>query len=286
MENHCTISSYPTLVSETIPVRVAIKRMGDMPTAVKDFLVGTKYCDSDNEVIRTTTSLLTDGITDEREKAVKIFDYVRDTVLYCFGPWNTRASETLMRRRGMCTNKNNLFIAMLRAAGIPSGYGILDVDAREYFGVINLPTFQKYVSPRSVHFYSYVYLDGQWHKCDPSTDLPFALRVGDFNPPSVLVRWDGTCDSLPSIDPRHISGDHGPYSTVDDRLDKKTRNMNDARFRIANSYVSWLRNNKVNYVNRDKLEEDFRKWLRHSSIRDLLILENLRLFARFRKQPI
>ncbi len=72
--------------------------------------------------IRALARHLTADAGSEREAAVRLFDFVRDEIPYRFGPWGLCASETLARGEGSCTNKANLLVALLRAAGTAAAY--------------------------------------------------------------------------------------------------------------------------------------------------------------------
>ncbi|MDQ3357003.1 MAG: transglutaminase-like domain-containing protein [Actinomycetota bacterium] len=67
---------------------------------------------------------------------MRLYRFVRDEIPYAFGPWGVRASQTLAQGTGTCTNKANLLVALLRAAGIGAAYGVLRVDTQHYFGPI------------------------------------------------------------------------------------------------------------------------------------------------------
>ena len=103
---------------------------------LKDFLIKTEYCDFENEKIKKLAEELIKGCVSEKEKAVALFYWVRDNILYRVGLWNRKASETLAEGKGVCTSKANLLVALLRAVGIPAGYGVMRVKGREYFGQI------------------------------------------------------------------------------------------------------------------------------------------------------
>src|SRR5207302_10830559 len=127
------------------------------------------------------------GARDERALAVAAFEFVRDEIRYAFGPWGVSASTTLAQRSGMCTNKANLLIALLRRAGIPAAYGVLSVNARDYFGAIGQPFVTRYMSSTSTHVHAAVLIDGRWIKCDPSTDRELASRTAHFCKPTMLI---------------------------------------------------------------------------------------------------
>ena len=59
----------------------------------------------------------------DREKAVAIFNYVRDTVSYSFY-YDTRygATGTLSHKTGNCVDHSHLLVAMFRTADLPARY--------------------------------------------------------------------------------------------------------------------------------------------------------------------
>jgi transglutaminase-like putative cysteine protease len=80
----------------------------------------TRYCDWRHSAVLAALVGVLDGDEPDRGTAIKLFRFVRDEILYEFGPWGVTASETLERRGGTCTNKANARVALLRAAGIPA----------------------------------------------------------------------------------------------------------------------------------------------------------------------
>jgi hypothetical protein len=141
----------------------------------------------------------------------------------------------------MCSNKSNLLVALFRAAGIPAAYGILRVNAREYFGPLSLPFLKPYVSAESIHIYAAAYLDGRWVKCDASTDSELASKTAHFSRQTRLVRWDGTHDALDFIDPRHVYEDLGLVHSVDELLARPARNATPDLFAVLNTYLRFIR---------------------------------------------
>jgi RND superfamily putative drug exporter len=206
-------------------------------------LAATRYCDRDDPIIRhVVAELATDGRADEDLAiATAAFEFVRDNILYTFGPWGMSASQTLQRRRGMCTNKANLLVAMLRCAGIPAAYGVLRVNAREYFGAVGPAFLTRYTSPESTHVYAAAFLNGRWVKCDPSTDRELASRTAHFCQQTRLIEWDGARDSMDFLDPKHIYADLGLYADIDELLEKPARGSLSERWAIFNDYLQFIR---------------------------------------------
>jgi len=218
-----------------------------VPAALEDALAITRYCNHDDPAIRSVLSeLIKNGSSDPRAGgdvavAVAAFEFVRDEVPYTLGAWGVSASSTLRQRAGMCTNKANLLVALLRAADIPAAYGVIRVNAREYFGVLGPSFLTRYISPESTHVYAAAFLDGRWVKCDPSTDREMADRTSHFCRQTQLIEWDGTRDSLDFLDPRHVYADLGLYADIDELFEKPARGATPERFALWNDYLDFIR---------------------------------------------
>jgi transglutaminase-like putative cysteine protease len=210
---------------------------------MSDWLASTRYCDSDHPTIREVARDTCRDADSERAAAVRLFRFVRDRVLYTFGPWGLPASATLARREGTCTNKNNLFVALLRSAGIQAGYGVLQVNAKEYFGNIAPGVFKPFLSAHSIHVYAAVRLEGRWIKCDTSTDREMAEKTAHFCQQTQLVEWDGADDALDALDPAHVYTDLGVRPSVDELLAKPARNASPVTLASFNDYVRFIRMN-------------------------------------------
>jgi hypothetical protein len=200
----------------------------------------TFYCDSDDPDVREVSRDLTATTGCEREAAVRLFEFVRDGIAYAFGPWNVTASETLATRRGTCTNKANLLVALFRASGIPGACGVLRVDARRYFGALTPAYFDRHVRAESTHVYAAARLDGEWVRCDPSTDRGIAEKTGHFCPQTALVEWDGYTDAMDILDPEHVHADLGLFADIDDVLAKSPRTTPEFTAR-TNELIDFIR---------------------------------------------
>jgi uncharacterized membrane protein YdfJ with MMPL/SSD domain len=213
------------------------------PADARDALVATRFSDHDHPSVRDALEALRADTRAEGDVAIAVaaFDFVRDHVLYMLGPWGVSASTTLKQGEGTCTNKANLLVALLRAAGIPAAYGVLRVNAREYFGAIG-PTFlTRHHSAESVHIHAAAFLNGRWVKCDPSTDREMADRTGHFCRQTQLIEWDGANDSLDFLDPLHVFADLGLYANIDELLEKPARAATPQYMALANDYLSFIR---------------------------------------------
>lgn len=204
-------------------------------------LASTRYCDHEHLDVRRAVARLATGARTDRALAVRIFEWVRDHVPYRFGPWGVRASQTLAHGGGMCTNKSNLLVALLRAAGIPAAYGLLRVNPQEYFGSIAPPYFKPLVSTFSIHVYAAAWIGERWVRCDPSTDAELADRTAHFCRQTRLITWDGQQDALDFLQPQHVFGDQGLHATIDDLLDRPSRRADPTLFGALNDYLRFVR---------------------------------------------
>ncbi len=229
-----------------------------LPAEPRDALAVSAYCDHDHGAIRARVAELVRHVEGAGDVglAVGAFEFVRDGVLYAFGPWGVRASRTLESRQGTCTNKANLLIALLRAAGIPAAYGVMRVNAREYFGSLGPSFLTRYASRESVHVYAAAFLDGRWVKCDPSTDHQLASRTAQFCPQTRLVEWDGVHDSMDFLDPRHVYADLGLYTDLDELLARPARSATTRHLALANDYLAFVRSQPA-YASDDALVDAY-----------------------------
>ena len=221
----------------------AVSPGGTLAASAADALDATPFCDHTDPAIRAVVDEARDlaGGADEVAVAAALFEFVRDEVRYAFGPWGVPASTTLARRSGTCTNKANLLVALLRAADTPAAYGVMRVNAREYFGVLGPRFLTRRASAESVHVYAAALLDGRWVKCDASTDRELSERTAHFCQQTRLVEWDGREDSLDFLDERHVYADLGLFTNIDELLRRPARSGTPALLANGNDYLAFIR---------------------------------------------
>lgn len=245
---------------------------------LEQFLKPTKYCDSDNKDIKNILYEILGNIKDDKEKAIKLFYWVRDNILYRVGYWNRMATDTLKEGSGTCTNKANLLVSFFRSIGIPAGYGVMSVMGKEYFGPIMLPKFKSWVSEKSTHVFCYVYIDNSWIKCDPSDDYLLSKKTNDFNYTTKLVEWNGHSDAILNIKKDHILSISEPIQSIDYLMEKKPRNGRGIGVKIANIYINFLRINNEKIRSTEEAEKLFFKYLKNKKPLYFLIFNILNYF--------
>jgi ADP-ribose pyrophosphatase YjhB (NUDIX family) len=264
--------------SEEIQFLYDKKHLAEWPLDLKtlflehfEYLLPTRFCDSTNSEIKNIARDSVFRYKQEKEIAINLFHFVRDYITYRLGDWQKTSSQTLRRGSGTCTNKANLLVALLRASGIPAGYGILTVSAAEYFGPIVIKQLKRNVSLRSKHIYCYVYLNGNWIKCDPSDDIELSLSTQDFNEPSSVVNFDGENHAMLQISDKHIIEDKGPYANIDSIIEKKQRRIMKLPVSIGNHYIRFLRSDGLQLQNLNEMENKFLSWMKNKKLIHYLI---------------
>jgi hypothetical protein len=201
---------------------------------MEEYLAASGCCDIEHpEIIRQSRALV-EGKLSEREKAAAIFRFVRNQVKYRFDYPARKASETLSARQGNCFNKANLQAALLRAAGLEAGYGVL-LTNRDIFEPLLPPDIFELVTQPTVHVYGCCRFDGTWRAADATLDPDVFEAVYRGKPGWSWCDWDGRADCR--MDPKHVIEDQGVYANIDLYLQIPPRFWNDQLLARANNYV-------------------------------------------------
>ena len=135
-----------------------------------DYLETTAKIDHRSPALRAVAERVGDTGT-AREAAIRLHDFVRDEIRFGFCPamYDQSASHVLKAGIGYGLTKSTLFVALLRALGIPARQHFVDISAEILHGVM---------APRSPlidHCYVEVLLDEGWVRVDSFiVDLPMA----------------------------------------------------------------------------------------------------------------
>ena len=124
-------------------------------------LSATRYIDSGHPEIIAAAERATAGARTDVERAARLHDLVRD-IPFGWAPAfdEQTASEVLACGIGFCNTKSTLFVALLRAVGIPARIHFVSISRRTLRGLITPP--HAYVD----HSYAEVMLDGRWIATD------------------------------------------------------------------------------------------------------------------------
>ncbi len=157
------------------------------------YLGHTYFIDCDAASIKEKSAELTAGIEGEKEKAIRIFHFVRDEIRYdIYSPRSNdadfKASHVLAAGEGYCVQKAVLLVALARAAGIPARLRFAEI--RSYL------TSPALVEKRGSNVFPYhgltdLNIDGRWVKATPTYDVDYCVRMG-VGP----IEFDGERDAM------------------------------------------------------------------------------------------
>ena len=129
---------------------------GETKTVSSSYSKATSNCQVTNSQIKSLAAAITSGKTSTYDKAVAIFNWVRDNIGYSFY-YNTKygAVGTLAKMTGNCCDTAHLLIALERAAGIPARYvhGKCKFTSGNTYG----------------HVWAQVYVNGKWYNADATS---------------------------------------------------------------------------------------------------------------------
>lgn len=198
-------------------------RLGDEEMArhtsegMKEYLGPTNLCDCDNAELQHRAGEIVRGAEDPKERAIKIFYFVRDEIPYGMDYPNAKASRTLRKGLGYCYNKTNLQMALLRSVDIPSRchYVLQSIDLLEPI----IPGLIYERMPKVAgHPWCECYLSGEWIACE--TVLDEALYKANLSKGLITkeqipsIDWDGQ-SNLVTLKP-WIVEDVGIFPSLDD----------------------------------------------------------------------
>jgi transglutaminase-like putative cysteine protease len=153
-----------------------------------------RFVDSDAPEVRAFARRAVGSATDPTERAVRLFDAVRDEIWYdpfriTTDPEDYRASVVAVSPSNWCVPKAVLLTAVARASGIPARLGFADV--RNHLVTPRLRARMGGADDFVYHGYSDLFLDGRWVKATPAFNSELCARFG-VDP----IRFDGRHDAL------------------------------------------------------------------------------------------
>ncbi len=181
------------------------------------YLQATPYIESEHPLIQGKTEEITRGLSSEMEKAVKLFNYVRDKCHYNMYATTGdieayRASAILTKGQGWCVQKAVLLAALCRAAGIPCGLLLVTIcNHKSPPEAVELMQTNVFFP----HMYNSIFLNGKWLKVAPTFDREICERTG-----VPVVNFDGLNDAI--LPDKDLQGkpyieyleDYGMYSDL------------------------------------------------------------------------
>jgi Transglutaminase-like superfamily len=131
------------------------------PEARTAWLRETAQLDVSASIVRLTATQLTRELKTHRSKAVALHDYIKNLPFGCTSQFlQIKASGVIRLGYGDCHTKGLLFVALLRAVGVPARLRFVTLPTRFLNGLIDTG------SQTMTHAIAQVYLDTRWYQTD------------------------------------------------------------------------------------------------------------------------
>jgi transglutaminase-like putative cysteine protease len=160
---------------------------------MENYLKSTYFLDYEQEKVAAFAKKHTETCTTLREKAIALYNAVRDGFYYNpydlnFNKEGLKASDLLNRKHGYCIEKAVLLAASARAANIPSRLSFYDV--KNHIATDRLCAILG-TNVLVFHGAAELYLDGEWLKTTPAFNASLCEKLGVAS-----LEFDGFHDSI------------------------------------------------------------------------------------------
>jgi transglutaminase-like putative cysteine protease len=165
----------------------------------------TEFIESEHPAIRACVDSLDVMGLSEHERAVRLFEFVRDHIEYEFCAKTHRheylASFILADGKGFCVQKAVLLCALGRAAGLATG--IVMADLRDHTFPPRIVEVMR-TDTLEYHGLTAFYLDGRWLRADATLSPELVTRKGyrlvEFNGREEALLSETTADGGPHVE--------------------------------------------------------------------------------------
>lgn len=136
----------------------------DLPDAIVQFLLPSRYCQSDMEPIEHLARTIVQGAAPGYDQVEAIRAWIWSNITYRYGTSNvsTSALETANQRTGVCRDFAHLGIALCRS---------LDIPARMVVGYLYR------LKPMDLHAWFEAFVGGRWYIFDATQEQPRGGRI-------------------------------------------------------------------------------------------------------------
>ncbi len=177
-----TNSRLPAYVSVDPWSKVSASVSMPVPAELQKYLAATANCQVTNSQIKALAVKITSGKSSVYDKAMAIFNWVRDNISYSFY-YNTKSGAvgTLNKKTGNCVDTSHLLISLMRATGIPARYAHVKATftSGNVYG----------------HVYANVWVNGKWYYADATSSRNKFGTIANWNTATSTLK--GIYSSLP-----------------------------------------------------------------------------------------
>lgn len=198
------------------------------------------------------------------EKVKQIYNFVRDEIQFGYNRNDAiSASEVLKDGYGQCNTKSNLFMALLRAVGVPNRLHGFTIDKALQKGAITGIWYA--LSPQNIlHSWVEVYVDDTWYNLEGLIlDTPYlkALQTQFSDCKTRFCGYGAYTDNLQQpqiewnknhtyIQKEGINQDFGLFSTPDEFYEQHQQQLNPVKKWVYQYYVRHRMNKNVDAIRR------------------------------------
>ena len=202
------------------------KRPWKTRAPLQSILKATKQINCDDPLVIATTNEIIEQCTTEKEKAIAIHNWVRDSIKFGWTKnfCNDTAANVIKAGCGYCHTKGILFVTLLRCARIPARLHYIELNKtilNGFFSSGKLP------GTHVDHVFSEVQIDGKWIKLDSyiidtklfehakmllkESQREWCFGIHKYS----TVTWDGSSDAfsqcVPDASQGFVKKDFGIY---------------------------------------------------------------------------
>jgi hypothetical protein len=166
----------------------------------------TYYCNFHNPILQNLSKNILES---KNNKAIKLFEFVRDNYPLCADGVKVKASETAEKGYGACWNKALLLTALLRNSLIPSR--MVKIPLKREFLEPLIGDDVQFLNNPFYHCFVQMFIDDHWVFADPSLDSKSFNVL--YRPLNVEwnITWDGKTDHI-----IHTDKILGPIEIIED----------------------------------------------------------------------
>ncbi len=228
----------------------------------KNYLKSTKILDYDAPTIKDLIQEKGWNKLTDTKKIKNVYNYVRDDIKFGYNIDDSiSASQVLDDGFGQCNTKANLFMALLRAVGIPNRIHGFTIHKALQKGAITGIWYM--IAPKNIlHSWVEVYVHGKWFNLEGLIlDMPYltALQKKFSNCKTTFCGYGAYTDNFQKpeiewemnhtyIQDKGINQDFGLFDTPDEFYSKHQQKLNFLKKWMYQNFVRYLMNANVDKI--------------------------------------
>ncbi|QIQ21393.1 transglutaminase-like domain-containing protein [Zophobihabitans entericus] len=233
---------------------------------MKNYLKPTQFLDFNNPAIQQLINDRHWRSLNQKEQILQVYNFVRDEIKFGFNVNDTLSASVILQEGiGQCNTKTILFMAILRALGIPCRLHGFTIDKKLQSGIMNGDVYNA-MPDEIVHTWAEVYFNDRWYKMEGLIlDVPyltglqhkFASNSGAFcgfavatpnlqDPP---VYWNGDNDTY--IQKEGIVQDFGLFDDPDSFFALHSQKMSPEQMKLFGDKLRYDINDNIAEIRKE-----------------------------------